>query len=608
MSTKPKTQSNISSALSSNGLLRHGQNLSKRKLIVIALILGLVGIYVVYRSLASGAVGSVEGESLSGSGTVISSTTASNGKYLQINSATVTAGTITTTAPATTLSVAASGIQCHGAPQVSIKIDGSQALVASVSNSSGWVNYTANIPISQGTHAISAELKNPLTRGKCSRALNLDVVRALDNSSTDTTPPGVSIANPSNGSTVSGTVNIAASASDNVGVTKVEFYVNNSLSNMVSASPYNLSWDTTLVANGAYSLVAKAYDAAGNVTPSAAVNVTVANNASTLGASLPPPLPESSGSKVSGSTTTALSTLVSGLSAGTTLCLHGGVYGQGQTSSVTLSASGTASNPITIESCTGETAQIAQLIKVTGNYIRLRNLKIIRNNYPTDSRYGQSGTSPGGNVGIWLTGQHVTLEHSEITGATMSGIFGGGAYDQIISNYVHNNGTTPDDHGIYYTSNNSLIANNLFVANYDFGIQLGYTSTYGNVVANNTTVQNGFGNPSYPGSGTVTFSGTSSNLFVNNISAGNAQYGFKTYDTTNTLSHNDAFNNPAGVSSGNYASIAAMLSTNPLFVSTSDFHLQSGSPAIGYGDPAYTPQTDYYGNQRSSADLGAIAH
>jgi len=324
-----------------------------------------------------------------------------------------------------------------------------------------------------------------------------------------------------------------------------------------------------------------------------------------LGSSLPAPLPQSSGSQISGSPASSLTSLFSGLSAGTTLCLHSGIYGQGLTTSVSLAASGTAANPITVKSCPGETAQIAQLIVASGSYIRLSNLKFIRNSYPTDSRYGQSGSNPGGNVGIWLQGPHITLENSEITNTTMSAIFGGGAYDQILSNFIHDNGTTPDDHGIYYTSDDSLIANNVFYHNYDFGIQLGYTGAYNNIIANNTAVYNGFGNPSYPGSGTVTFSGTANNVFVNNISAYNAQYGYKTYDTTNSLSNNDAYSNPAGTTSGTFSSIADLYTSDPMFVSSTDFHLQSGSPVKAVGNPAYTPPLDFDGQARPSASLGA---
>ena len=92
----------------------------------------------------------------------------------------------------------------------------------------------------------------------------------------DTTPPTVSISSPTSGN-VSGTVTVSANASDNVGVARVDFYVNGGLVGSDSAAPYQYSWNTTTVANGAATLRAVAFDAAGNSTQSAIVNVNVAN-------------------------------------------------------------------------------------------------------------------------------------------------------------------------------------------------------------------------------------------------------------------------------------------------------------------------------------------
>jgi beta-lactamase superfamily II metal-dependent hydrolase len=98
----------------------------------------------------------------------------------------------------------------------------------------------------------------------------------------DTQPPTTSITAPANGATVSGTVNVTASASDNVGVTQVEFYLDGALQSTDTAAPYEWSWNTTTATNASHSLTSKAYDAANNVGTSAAVTVTV-NNA-------PPPV------------------------------------------------------------------------------------------------------------------------------------------------------------------------------------------------------------------------------------------------------------------------------------------------------------------------------
>jgi hypothetical protein len=82
---------------------------------------------------------------------------------------------------------------------------------------------------------------------------------------------------PKSGDTVSGTVSLSANASDDIGVTKVEFLVNNLLLGTVNTSPYSLAWNTALNANGAATLSAKAYDASGHVTTTPLVNVTINN-------------------------------------------------------------------------------------------------------------------------------------------------------------------------------------------------------------------------------------------------------------------------------------------------------------------------------------------
>jgi subtilisin family serine protease len=94
----------------------------------------------------------------------------------------------------------------------------------------------------------------------------------------DTTPPVVSITAPAAGSTLVGTVTISASATDELGVTKVEFFVNGALLGTDSTSPYSVSWSARSVANGSYTLTARATDTYGNVATSAAVNVTVDND------------------------------------------------------------------------------------------------------------------------------------------------------------------------------------------------------------------------------------------------------------------------------------------------------------------------------------------
>ncbi len=92
----------------------------------------------------------------------------------------------------------------------------------------------------------------------------------------DTTSPTVSVSTPTNNSTVTDSVLILVNASDNVGVEKVEFYIDGNLTNTRSTVPWQYNWIVqNLPSNSAHTILAKAYDAANNIGSSATVNVTV---------------------------------------------------------------------------------------------------------------------------------------------------------------------------------------------------------------------------------------------------------------------------------------------------------------------------------------------
>ena len=92
----------------------------------------------------------------------------------------------------------------------------------------------------------------------------------------DTTPPTVSITAPVNGATLSrGNITVNATASDNVGVIRVELYVDGKYIANDTASPYSLVWNARKASFGSHTIVMKAFDAAGNSANSAAVTVTL---------------------------------------------------------------------------------------------------------------------------------------------------------------------------------------------------------------------------------------------------------------------------------------------------------------------------------------------
>ncbi len=81
-----------------------------------------------------------------------------------------------------------------------------------------------------------------------------------------TTPPAVSISNPANGASVphNTTVTVTAIATDSVGITKVEFYINNTLVSTDTAAPYTYAWKVPGKRSVSYTIKVIAYDAAGN--------------------------------------------------------------------------------------------------------------------------------------------------------------------------------------------------------------------------------------------------------------------------------------------------------------------------------------------------------
>jgi len=93
-----------------------------------------------------------------------------------------------------------------------------------------------------------------------------------------TMPPKVSIVNLKNGQTISGVITIQVDASDNVGVAKVEFYIDNRKVGEDNESPYEFQWNTLDYPNKTHSLTVIAFDEAGNKS-SVRINIIVNNTA-----------------------------------------------------------------------------------------------------------------------------------------------------------------------------------------------------------------------------------------------------------------------------------------------------------------------------------------
>jgi hypothetical protein len=125
-------------------------------------------------------------------------------------------------------------------------------------------------------------LSNP-TYGTTLGKISSSVITILDNdiapvsSTADTTAPTVSLTSPATSTTFTSaqTVTIAAAASDNIGVSKVELYEGTTLKGTDTTAPYSFAWTISSANNGNHSFTAKAYDTAGNSKVSSATAVTV---------------------------------------------------------------------------------------------------------------------------------------------------------------------------------------------------------------------------------------------------------------------------------------------------------------------------------------------
>ena len=177
-----------------------------------------------------------------------------------VNGATV-GGTVTVTANATD-NVGITGLQ--------FQLDGANvpgsATVAGQVYSYSWNSKSA----ANGTHTLTA-----IATDTAGNTATSSVTVTVNN----TTPPVVTITAPANGAAVSGTVTVTANATDNVGVSGVQFTLDgaNLGSVVTGAGPtYSYSWNTSGVANGSHTLGAVATDTTGN-TATSSVSVTVSN-------------------------------------------------------------------------------------------------------------------------------------------------------------------------------------------------------------------------------------------------------------------------------------------------------------------------------------------
>lgn len=147
--------------------------------------------------------------------------------------------------------------------------------LSSIPASTTWKQASVNLTVPQ--QAVSLTVMHTLARNGYLQTDEFSLVNTGDIQA-----PTITLTAPSASSTVSGTIPVTATASDNTAVTGVQFFVD---SNPVGAedtsSPYEVTWDTTTTTNASHTITAQARDAAGNIGQASAVVVTVSNTTPT---------------------------------------------------------------------------------------------------------------------------------------------------------------------------------------------------------------------------------------------------------------------------------------------------------------------------------------
>ena len=345
---------------------------------------------------------------------------------------------------------------------------------------------------------------------------------------------------------------------------------------------------------------------------------------------------------------------VSVLAPGDTLFVETGTYTESFQGTI---PGGTSwSNPVTIEAYPGNNVTIqpnrgaARVMTFSGSneqYIIIKGFTLNAKNVTYDAVKITDSSSRG-------PASHIELANCTVENARDNGILttDGAGYNQFIDLNVHNNGLTRFRNGLYLATPNNIVDGCIVYSNSGTGISIyseaSTTDCDNNIVSNNMSYNNGvatstlafgidiasgtgiqvfnnvcYGN--YDGGIQVDYWSPTNCKIVNNTCVGNNSQGIYVGNgvdggeggpAVGTLVENNiCYNNAQGdfYDTGTATSqVTNLFGVNPQFVNAAadNFHLQSGSPAIGAGTSIGVPTTDINGNTRPQGryDIGAYEY
>ncbi len=132
-------------------------------------------------------------------------------------------------------------------------------------------DFSQDINLNVGENIITIEITSK--DGTSTSTYNVVAIRENNE---DFTNPTITINYITEGQTVSRNVNITTNVYDDIGINKVEFYIDSVLKSIDTTAPYEYNWNSTLVSNGSCEIKVIAYDTSNN-TANAIKNVTIDN-------------------------------------------------------------------------------------------------------------------------------------------------------------------------------------------------------------------------------------------------------------------------------------------------------------------------------------------
>jgi hypothetical protein len=164
-----------------------------------------------------------------------------------------------------TIAVRAASSQVDAVKAVTFYVDGE--LVAKTNGSAGNFKWDTT-KVGDGWHTLSAVAKDG--NGKETETSLAVMVHNF----VDTEAPKISIQWPMDGKVKDNWLTTRVHATDNIGVTSVETYIDGVLVATSNSGPFETKWKWSKLTKGVHTMQCKAYDAAGNATTSAPLTIT----------------------------------------------------------------------------------------------------------------------------------------------------------------------------------------------------------------------------------------------------------------------------------------------------------------------------------------------